>query len=66
MPNSKVKQKIQNVLVLVVWKQTLKYGQCTLPHVSANSSVTMDKKERTCNRSSKLRAANAFMLEVLA
>ena len=65
-PNGKVKQKIQNVVVLVIWKQTLKYGQCALPRVSANSSVTTDKKERTCNRSSKSRATNAFMPEVLA
>ena len=43
-PNGKVEQKIQNVLVLVVWKQTLKYGQRTLLLVSLKPLTTMNNK----------------------
>ena len=42
-PNGKVKQKIQNIVVLVVWKQTLKYRQCALPVVSLNSLAITNK-----------------------
>jgi len=43
-PNGKVEQKIQNVLVLVIWKQTLKYGQRTLLLVSTKPLTTTNNK----------------------
>src|SRR5579872_756612 len=66
-PNSHVKHKVEEDLVVVAWQDPFKNRDPTLQYVDSELGIECENKERalTCNRSSISHAASFFIRETL-